>query len=372
MRIGIDVRLIYHQQAGISWYTLRLLQALSQIDQDNDYVLLQHRHQLDPLIVAPNFSSVTLLTPVHHRFEQWPLSLETRVLGLDLIHSPDFIPPLHNSIPAVCTVHDLAFLLYPNLVTADSARYYGQIEVAVKRANRIIAVSDSTRNDLVKLLGAPESKIDVIYEAADPIYRPIDHQSARQSLLSAGIAIPDRFILFVGTIEPRKNLGTLLRSYARLRSDYDVAVPLVLAGAPGWLSHDISDLVVSLGLDGHVMFTGKIPDNEHLRALYNLASMLVHPAYYEGFGLPPLEAMACGTPVVCSNAGSLPEVVGNAALMANPEDVDEWTVAMQRLLEDDRLAAELGSKGLARASTFSWEKAAKATLQTYRQAVAAH
>ncbi len=370
MRIGIDVRLIYHQQAGISWYTLRLLQALSQIDRDNEYVLLQHRHQPEPLIDAPNFTSVTLLTPVHHRFEQWPLSLETCLLSLDLIHSPDFIPPLHNRIPAVCTVHDLAFLLYPNLVTSDSARYYGQIELAIRRANRIIAVSDSTRSDLVKLLGAPESKIDVIYEAADPIYRPIDRQSAHQSLTSAGIFVPDRFILFVGTIEPRKNLGTLLRAYARLRASYSVDTPLVLAGSPGWLSQDIGELVAMLGLDDNVIFTGQIPHNEHLCALYNLATMLVHPAYYEGFGLPPLEAMACGIPVVCSNAGSLPEVVGNAALMATPEDIDEWTVTMHRLLGDAQLQAELSQKGLARAASFSWRKAAQETLETYDQAVA--
>ena len=370
MRIGIDVRLIYHQQAGISWYTLRLLQALSQIDRDNEYVLLQHRHQPEPLIVAPNFTSVTLLTPVHHRFEQWPLSLETRLLGLDLIHSPDFIPPLHNGIPAVCTVHDLAFLLYPNLVTSDAARYYGQIELAIRRASRIIAVSDSTRNDLVKLLGASEPKIDVIYEAADPIYRPMDSHIARHLLLAADIAVPDHYILFVGTIEPRKNLGTLLRSYARLRASYRVDTPLVLAGSSGWLSQDIRELVTTLGLSDCVIFTGQIPRNEHLCALYNLATMLVHPAYYEGFGLPPLEAMACGTPVVCSNAGSLPEVVGDAALMANPEDVDEWLVAMHRLLDDAPLRAELREKGLARAASFSWQKAAQETLKTYNHAVA--
>ncbi len=370
MRIGIDVRLIYHQQAGISWYTLRLLQALSQIDRDNEYVLLQHRRQPDPLIIADNFTCATLLTPVHHHFEQWPLSLETRLLGLDLIHSPDFIPPLHNRIPSVCTVHDLAFLLYPNLVTSDSARYYGQIELAVRRANRIIAVSDSTRSDLVKLLGAPESKIDVIHEAADPLYRPLDLHSARQRLLSAGISVPDRFILFVGTIEPRKNLGTLLRAYEKLRISYDVDVPLVLAGSPGWLSQDINALVATLGLTDNVIFTGQILQNEHLCALYNLATMLVHPAYYEGFGLPPLEAMACGIPVVCSNAGSLPEVVGNAALMATPEDVDEWTVAMHRLLGDKQLRTELREKGLVRAASFSWQKAAQETLETYRQAVA--
>ncbi len=379
MRVGIDVRLVYHRQAGISWYTLRLLQALSQIDHRNDYVLLQHRRQVEPLIAAQNFTTASLLTPAHHRFEQWPLSLETRLLGLDLLHSPDFIPPLHNRIPSVITVHDLGFLIYPNFVTSESARYYGQIELAVRRANRIIAVSNSTRSDLVKLLGAPESKINVIYEAADPLFQPIDTTIARTcldtsldtSLDTTAINIPERFILFVGTIEPRKNLGTLLRAYQQLRNLYTIDIPLVLAGAPGWLFHDINDLVKSLGLTEHVIFTGSIPDNEHLRALYNLATMLVHPAYYEGFGLPPLEAMACGTPVVCSDAGSLPEVVGNAALMAPPDDIEAWTVAMHRMLEDQALWSDLQQKGLKRATTFSWEKAASETLETYRQALAA-
>lgn len=370
MRIGIDVRLVYHRQAGISWYMLRLLQALANIDDKNEYVLLQHRRQIEPLIKAPNFSRATLMTPVHHRFEQWPLSLETRILGLDLIHSPDFIPPLRNKIPAVITVHDLGFLLYPNFVTAESARYYGQTELAVRRANRIIAVSNSTRSDLVKLLGAPEAKINVIYEAADPLFQPVDRHDASQCLRLANIPAPDRFILAVGTIEPRKNLGTLLRAYQVLRQNYDVNVPLVLAGAPGWLFQDINDLVTALGLSNDVIFTGTVPDNEHLRALYNLADMLVHPAYYEGFGLPPLEAMACGTPVVCSNAGSLPEVVGDAALMAPPEDVEAWTVAMHRMLKDQHLRQDLQKRGFARAATFSWEKAAQETLATYCQAFA--
>jgi len=161
-----------------------------------------------------------------------------------------------------------------------------------------------------------------------------------------------------------------LRAYERLRTTYLVETPLVLAGSPGWLSQDINELVATLGLEGSVIFTGQIRDNENLCALYNLATMLVHPAYYEGFGLPPLESMACGVPVVCSNAGSLPEVVGNAALMATPEDVGEWTVAMHRLLGDKQLRTELRKKGLARSSSFSWQKAAQETLETYRQAVA--
>lgn len=369
MRIGIDARLLYYRQAGISWYTRRLLQALAQIDQENEYLILQHRGHAEPVIDAPNFRRVTLFTPAHHRFEQWPLSLETMRLGLDLIHSPDFIPPLYNRIPAVITVHDLAFLRFPNFVTAEAARYYGQTEVAVRRANRIIAVSNATRVDLVTLLGAPESKINVIYEAADPIYRPISHEQARQDLHRGGIETPDEFILFVGTIEPRKNLGTLLRAYHILRQNYGVAVPLLLAGEPGWLYHDIYDLVLRLDLSESVHFLGSIADNECLRALYNLATMLVHPAYYEGFGLPPLEAMACGLPVACSNAGSLPEVTGDAALLVPPEDVEMWAVSMHRMLTDQELREQMRAKGLARAAKFSWEKTARETLETYRQAV---
>ena len=370
MRIGIDARLVFHRQAGISWYTIRLLRALAAIDAENEYVLLQHRRQTEPIIQAPQFAAKPALTPVHHRFEQWPLSLETWLMDLDLIHSPDFIPPLHNRIPAVITVHDLGFLLYPNFVTKQSARYYGQTELAVRRAQRIIAVSQSTRNDLIRLVGAPESKISVIYEAADPVFQPMSRPEALGQLQRAGIAVPDEFILFVGTIEPRKNLGALLHAYQRLRNDYDSALPLVLAGAEGWLSQNILDLVRQLDLGDSVHFTGAIPDNETLCALYNLATMLTHPAYYEGFGLTPLEAMACGTSVICSNAGSLPEVVGDAALLVPPDDVEAWTVAMHRMLRDEGLRSELSAKGRDRAAQFSWEKAARETLEVYRQAVA--
>jgi len=369
MRIGVDVRLVYHRMAGIGWYAVRLLSALAKNDHENDYILLQHRRQSAALITAPRFTRATLYTPVHYRFEQWPLSIETRFHNLDIIHSPDFICPLYNKIPAVITVHDLAFLLYPNFVTARSARYYGQVEEAVKHASRIIAVSRSTKNDLIKLLGASESKIDVIYEASDPFFRPIPREHAQMGIREVGIQAPERFILFVGTIEPRKNLSTLIRAYRHLRDYYHHALPLLLAGAPGWLAEDVHGLVAELGLEQHVHFLGKT-SNDQLLALYNLATVLAHPAHYEGFGLPPLEAMACATPVVCSNAGSLPEVVGDAALLVPPEDVEAWSVALDRIISDDQLQATLGKKGLKRATIFSWDKAARETMSVYHKAVA--
>ena len=368
MRIGIDLRLAWYQTAGITKYSLRLLSALVALDQTNSYVLLQHRKQTTPLGEGPTVSFARLLTPPHSRFEQWPFSIETRFLNLDLIHCPDFIPPLHNKIPAVITVHDLAFLRFPNFVTPAAAHYYGQLEDAVKRASRIIAVSQSTKNDLIELIGAPENKIDVIYEAADPAFRPISHDQARKMLSASGFDAPERFILFVGTIEPRKNLDTLIRAYHKLKRDYDDDLPLLLAGAEGWLSDSVHSLIAELGLKESVLFLGKMSDDQVL-ALYNLATLLAHPAHYEGFGLTPLEAMACATPVVCSDAGSLPEVVGNAALLAPPQDVEAWTIAMHRLITDAALRAAMAQKGLARARQFSWEKAARETQKTYNRAV---
>ena len=368
MRIGIDLRIHYHQAAGISRYAVRLLTALAQVDNENEYLLLQHRKDRKQLIQGPRFRRSTLFTPTHWRFEQWFLSQETRLHGLDLIHSPDFIPPLRNHIPAVITIHDLAFLLYPKFVTGESARYYGQVEDAVKRANRIIAVSRSTKQDIVKLLGAPEEKIDVIYEAADAFFRPIPRQQAQSILAEAGKRPPQRFILFVGTIEPRKNLKTLIQAYKILKDRYRHDVALVLAGATGWLADDVYALVETLGLEQDVHFWGRTA-NEHLLALYNLAMTLAHPAYYEGFGLPLLEAMACGAPVICSNVSSLPEVVGEAAILISPEEVEAWTAALHRVISDADLRREMGAKGVNRAKAFSWQKAARETLATYRRAV---
>jgi len=317
MKIGVDVRIAHYRMAGIAWYAVRLLEALAEVDHENEYIMLQHRSHKQPIVSAPNFRRAAIFTPPHHRFEQRLLSLEIRRLGLDVIHSPDFIQPFHCKAPAVITIHDLAFLLYPQFVTVASARYYGQVEEAVRRARRIIAVSNSTKNDIIELLGTPEEKIDVIYEAAAPMFRPLTVEESHALLADSGLDLPERFILVVGTIEPRKNLTTLIRAYHQLRQQYNHDLPLLLAGAPGWLSEDVHKLVDELKMNDHVRFLGRTED-DHLLALYNLATVLAHPAHYEGFGLPPLEAMACATPVVCSDAGSLPEVVGDAALLVPP------------------------------------------------------
>ncbi len=366
MHIGIDARLVYHTRAGIGEYTLRLTQALAKTFREHTFTLLQDRRSKQPLLEAANIRIAYTPVPSHHRLEQLLLPWVVNRLATDVFHSPDFIPPLRRTGPSVITIHDLAFLIYPHFLTKDSARYYGQIDRAVRRADCIIAVSESTKHDLIKKLGVSEDKIRVIYEAADPLFRPEPRPAALQHV-QALFDIPEDYILFVGTIEPRKNIPGLLRAYRRLRDKYKLTPALVLAGAPGWLTEDVYKLVNDLALKPHCFFLGRV-SNHDLFHLYNAALCLVHPAFYEGFGLTPLEAMACGTPVVVSNVSSLPEVVGDAGLLVDPKNDEEITVALWRVLTDSTLRDQLRVKGLQRAEAFSWERAARETMEVYQKA----
>ena len=369
MQIGIDARLMYHQPAGISRYTRHLIRAISRIDHTDEFVVFQHRRHLEPVIEVANFRRATLFAPVHSRLEQGMLPFELARFRLDLLHSTDFIPPLRTSMPTVITVHDLAFLHWPHFLTQDSAAYYGQIDRGVRRASHIIVPSESTKADLIAQLGVREETVSVIYEAADERFVPLPIEPTRREVCRK-YGLPDSYVLFVGTIEPRKNVDGLLHAFRRLLDRDGVGdAGLAIAGGRGWLYEEVVDLVKTLRLEERVFLLGRIPD-EDLHKLYVGARCHVHPAHYEGFGLPPLEAMACGTPTVVSNVSSLPEVVGDAALLVSPQDSEEMAVALQRLLTDDALHAELREKGLQRASCFSWDQAAHRTLDVYRRVIA--
>lgn len=371
MRIGIDARLLYYSPGGIAEYTRQLVQALATLEGDEEFLILYSRKDAKQDIIAdhPRFKKAVLWTPSHHRAEFLLLSAELSRFGLDVLHCPDFIPPRAGHFRTVISVHDLAFLLYPHFLTRESARYYGQIDQAVRRADHIIAVSESTRNDLMKLLGVPERKISVIYEAADPLFHPVDKEEARKALRDAGYNLPAQFILFVSTIEPRKNIPALLRALRNLRDRYHLPHKLVLAGQRGWLVDEVFDLVSELHLEEDCIFLGRVPARD-LLYLYNSADALVHPAFYEGFGLPPLEAMSCGTPVIASKVAAMPEIVGDAGMLIDPHDVEELTVAIWRVLTEEELRNQMRQRGLQRAKLFSWQKAARETLEVYRQVAA--
>lgn len=369
MRIGIDARLLYYSPGGIAEYTRQLVQALIEIqgesDAQDEFTVLYSRKYAHQPFSQPRFHTKSIWTPSHHRLEGWTLGVELRRLGLDLLHSPDFIPPHSNRFRRVITVHDLAFLRYPHFLTRDAARYYGQIDQAVMRADHIIAVSESTKRDTMRLLGVPDRKISVIYEAANPIFRRLDPALARQKL-AGSYALPEHFILFVSTIEPRKNITALLQAMRKLKDDYRLPHKLLLAGRKGWLFDDVFATIAQLKLEQDCVFLGRV-SADNLLYLYNAADLLVHPAFYEGFGLPPLEAMACGTPVVTSNVSALPEIVGDAGALVDPNDIDGLTVAIWRALTDQQMRATMVERGLARAGQFSWQRAARETLQVYHQ-----
>lgn len=365
MRIGIDARLVHYSRAGIGQYITGLIGGLSECDEDNEFVLLQSRKDKTVLADGPNFARKSLWTPSHHRLEQLVLPLEISPLRLDILHSPDFIPPFRRDYRSVITVHDLAFLLYPHFLTEESARYYGQIDRAVRYADHVVADSINTKRDIINFLGVPEAKITVIYAAANGVYHPVeDEQLLNETRQKYSLDGP--FILFVSTIEPRKNLPTLLRAFRKLLDHYKLEVKLVVVGQRGWFCGEVFAVAEELELGDNVVFLGHVPV-EDLVLLYNGACMHVHPSFYEGFGLPPLEAMACGTPTIVANVSSLPEVVGDAGLLVAPEHIEGWTVAMWRMLTDDALHAELSEKGLKRAKLFSWEKAARETLTLYKR-----
>jgi len=304
-----------------------------------------------------------------HRL-QLPLPVESFTGPVDLFHSPDFTLPPAWRARTLVTVHDLSFLRYPEGADPRLRAYLmDAVPRSVRRADHVLADSQNTRDDLVALLGVPPEKITVVYPGVEPRFRPLDDPGVL-SAVRERYRLPERFILHVGTLEPRKNLVRLMEAYALL-SEHGVAtdeVSLVVAGGRGWLYEGIFQAVERLGLAGRVTFTGFVRD-EDLPALYNLADLFVFPSVYEGFGLPPLEAMACGTPVVVSNTSSLPEVVGQAGLLVSPTDVGALAEAMARALRNGELRARLRARGLEQARRFTWQKVAEETLRAYRSLV---
>ncbi len=368
MRVGIDARIIAYRRGGIANYVRHLLPALAALDSDTDYRVLRHRKDRTRDEAASNMRRVTVWTPCHHRLERWALGVEIAPWRLDLLHSPDFIPPAFGARHFVITVHDLNFLYYPQFLTAESRRYYNdQIAWAVAHADHILADSEATRADLIRLLGVPPEKVTVVYGGVSPAFRPLPPEETRTILARYGLT--PGYLLFVGTLEPRKNLPGLLTAYRILLDRGKTREPLVIVGGKGWLYEEIYRRVAALHLENAVCFVHDVPD-EDLPALYNGAALLAMPSFYEGFGLPALEAQACGTPVVISDRGSLPEVAGAAAVTVNPDSPEDIAAGMARVLGDPALQATLRAAGPAHAARFTWEGTARGVLAVYRSVLA--
>jgi glycosyltransferase involved in cell wall biosynthesis len=292
-------------------------------------------------------------------------------LGADVCHFTNSVAPLAAACPMVVTIHDMTVWLLP--------RYHPRTRLltmraivpwAARRARAIVADSHNSKRDIVRILGVPESKVHVIYAAPPPEFRPLP-RGAHLDAVRHRYRLPERLVLHVGTIEPRKNLVRLLEAFAQLRRRGHTSHTLVLVGPLGWQYEPVFAAVERLGMDGSVRFLGAVPTDD-LVALYNLADALAFPSLYEGFGLPVTEAMACGTPVVTSQNSSLGEVAGEAAELVVPTQVESIATGLQRVLHDPQRRVELRARGLVRAADFSWATAARETRRLYAQVVAGH
>jgi glycosyltransferase involved in cell wall biosynthesis len=370
--IGLNAHLLSGQagyrSAGIHGYIYHTLARLREAAPPNDW-------RFTVMVGAKNNMAFDSLTMRRSRFDTesplrriaWEQTAQPWQLNnFDLYHAMAFVSPLILRKPSVVTVYDLSFLHYPQVLSA-SRRLYLRLFTALscRRARRVIAISHSTAHDLTASLNIAADKIDV----AAPGYDAALYQSLPEEQIAAfkqKNGLPDRFWLFLGTLEPRKNLITLIEAYAALPAAE--RLPLILAGGKGWLYDDIFSAVERYNLVRDIHFPGYLPV-EDLPLWYNSAESFIYPSVFEGFGLPVLEAMACGTPVIISAASSLPEVAGEAGIALPPHDIAAWTAALRRAYYDEAWRSEASRKGLIEARRYQWAQTAGATIASYQKAM---
>ena len=359
--IGIDARLAHYRIGGISTYMKRIISALEQMRAKHDFTVFQSRKSKTAL--TKRFRSARLWTPPHHPLERAALSLELFRHQLDLIHSPDFIAPLRGAKRHIITVHDLSFIHYPEYITAASRRYYnGQIKASVKRADHILSDSEATKRDLIDILNVPSEKITVHPLGVDARFRPLPPEVTAPVIQVLGL--PDEYILFLGTIEPRKNLVGLALAYRDLLLELPDAPKLIIAGRLGWHIQQLMADFEAVDINKHVIFRHELADDQ-LPALYNHAITLITPSFYEGFGLPALEAMACGAVPIVSRAASLPEIVGDVGLLIDPHDTNTISHALKKTLTDSAWRKRQSKAGIQRAKQFTWQATASIIQNSY-------
>lgn len=376
VRVGVLAHLLSfasgYRQAGVSRYIEFLLRALPKVAPDDQFVAFTGPAAESGICSFPGAlewsrSRVPTQRPeVRILWEQAVAPLALRRQRIEVVHGPVNVAPVVSGLPSVVTVHDLAFLIYPEQYPGAKQRYLNWVtRQSVRRAQRVIAVSEHTRQDILRFYGVEPARVVTVPNGIDPAMRPVTDEAALASLRAAH-GLDRDFVLFVGTLQPRKNLIGLLRAYARIAER--VEAPLVVVGGRGWLDDPVFHEARALGIAERVVFAG-YADPASLALWYSAATIFVYPSLYEGFGLPVLEAMACGAPVITSSTSSLPEVAGEAALLVDPTDAAALAVAMERALNDAGLRARLRESGLRRARQFTWERTARETVAVYRDAV---
>lgn len=370
MRIAINTLGSSSLKVGVGNYVIHLVHELAKIDKQNQYYIIANKKNArffstkNPalkILITPNY---TAIKPLRILWEQLLLPFIIKKNEINLLHSPGFIAPLIKTSASIVTIHDMTFFSHPQCHTRFKRAYFTTlIPHTIRNADAISADSENTKQDIIAHLATTPSKIHTIHLGIDTNFQPLDKKSAQQTLQKK-YNLNKPFILFVGMIEPRKNLNRLIDAYVSLKT----ATQLVIVGKKGWHMDSFFKKIKDLRTK-EIVLTGYVPD-EDLPFFYTAADAFVYPSLYEGFGLPVIEAMACGCPVVTSNNSSLKEIAEEAALLINPENTQELADAMKKIIHDKQLRKTLIQKGLKQAQQFTWKKTAEKTLELYHQVAA--
>jgi glycosyltransferase involved in cell wall biosynthesis len=353
MRIAIDTQTTLGQKSGFGFYVKNLTEQLVKVSPKNEYLLFSPKNRKD------------LSTPGRWIWDQIGFPKRARKARVDLLHQPCFSAPIFFRGKKVVTCNDLISIFFPENLPLASRLFYSKWEpFSYRHADHIIAISEHTKKDIRALLKIPEEKITVIHLAVSKEFKPVKSPRILNAVTKKYKTGKD-YLLHVSTIEPRKNLPFLVRAYALAIRD-GIDTKLVITGKKGWYYDSLFKLVDELNLKNRVVFTGYVDDKD-MPALYSGAKAFVFPSLYEGFGLPPLEAMACGTPVISSNTSSMPEVIGNAGILISPKDERLWARNIIKVLKDKGLAKNMSGWGLRQAKKFTWEATAKKTVEVYEK-----
>lgn len=366
MKVAVITTSMDGRRTGIGNYTRGLVQALVDNGHGKDLILIHSEESHDPLYKQAVEKVIPKLPRNFLEFRRF-----LRDTKCDVVHFPSFTGsqlPLYfatGPIPIVVTIHDITPILYPEAHPIKAGLLWGRaLKLCSHRVAHWISVSENTKLDMEKYLKISGNDITVIYTAPDPRFRSLVDKEVARDYIVRQYGIKDPFILYVGTLEPRKNIPSLIHAFAKVKQD-GFPHKLVLIGGKGWKYENVFATITELKLENEVAILGYVPDDD-LLLFYNAADVFVYLSVYEGFGLPPLEAMACGVPVITSNVSSLPEVVDGAGLLVNPKDISNITTVLERTLCDFSLRENLIKKGLERSAEFKWEKTAEETFEVYR------
>ena len=369
MKIGLDLVNLRGLDGGVARYATQLISGISNLDQINNCVLFINSAIADQINADhPKFQKIVVHSPRRKYLpsNQLYFLLGRKLRGIDLLHSPVSVSPLFCRTRTVLTVHDLAYELFPEYYSKTAILYWRfALRRACHKASHVLTVSESTKRDLVRFMGVPERKVKVVY----PCVSLVDTESSPEIMahMRNRYSLPEKYVLYVGALHPRKNLETLVKAFSIAKANARFPHKLVLAGT-GWAIESILGEIARCGMQDEVILTGALLESD-LPLIYRGADVLVFPSHYEGFGYPPLEAMACGTPVIVSNTSSLPEVVGDTGWLVDPADPDDIAEKIVQVLLCPNLAEEMRSPALERSQQFSMNRMMTGIMAVYEEAL---